>query len=370
MRRQIILVSNMLVGILAFFTILYVAKDILMPIFTAALLSFALYPLSLRLQKKGIPPVFAILLSLLSVFMIVAGLLTMITVQITSFAQDIPGLIAKFNDLRVFVQDYIESTLKIKSEKQLTLLLDSVSQLFSTGADIIGTTISTTSNVLFYVFLLPTYIFFLLYYHELFKQFLLDLIPEEQRQLGGNIISNIRNVVQNYVGGLAIVILIVASLNSIGFSLWGINYAVFFGFLISLLAIIPYFGILAGALLAFIYTFLTTDSLWYPLGVVVVTSVVQFLEGNIITPSVMGNQTQVNPFVLMVMLLFGGFLWGPVGMILSVPFTAIAKMVCDHIEPLKPFGRVLGTGKEVHYNTTPTLDAPTAEQQEVNKKKE
>jgi predicted PurR-regulated permease PerM len=344
--RYLTQTTYILVGILAFFTILYIVGGILIPLVFSALLSFAVYPIVARLERWHIPRVIAILVTLLLIIGLLSAMLFLIGIQISSFTQDIPNITQKFNNVLIFVQDYLASKVKIKADKQLNLLLDSVSQLFSTGADIISTTISTTSSILFYLVLMPIYMFFMLYYNELFRNFIIDLAPEHQKELSASIVGNIKNVVQNYVGGMVMVIAIVATLNTLGFWLIDIQYAIFFGFLISLLAIIPYFGILIGSAIAILYTFLTTDSLWYPAGVLLITACVQFLEGNFITPFVMGSQIQVNPLVLMVMLLFGNFLWGPAGMILSVPMVAITKMVCDNIDSLKPFGRVLGTGKE------------------------
>ena len=361
--RYLTQTTYILVGILAFFTILYIVGGILIPLVFSALLSFAVYPIVARLERWHIPRVIAILVTLLLIIGLLSAMLFFIGIQLSSFVQDIPNITQKFNNVLIFVQDYLASKVKIKADKQLNLLLDSVSQLFSTGADIISTTISTTSSILFYLVLMPIYMFFMLYYNELFRNFIIDLAPEHQKELSASIVGNIKNVVQNYVGGMVMVIAIVAMLNSLGFWLIDIQYAIFFGFLISLLAIIPYFGILTGSAIAVLYTFLTTDSLWYPAGVLLITACVQFLEGNFITPFVMGSQIQVNPLVLMVMLLFGNFLWGPAGMILSVPMVAITKMVCDNIDSLKPFGRVLGTGKEPETALTiiPTEPEPEPE---------
>lgn len=354
--RYVAKTTNILVGILAFFTILSIGGTILIPLVFSALFSFALYPIVSRLQRWGVPAALAIIITLLFVVIILGIVLFLIGAQITNFVQDIPNITQKFNNVLIFAQEYLASKFKLKADKQLSLLLDSVSQLFSAGANIIGTTISTTSSILFYLLLMPLYVFFMMYYSDIFRNFIIDLAPNHQKKLSATIMSNIKNVVQNYVGGMLMVIIIVALLNSLGFWLFGIQYAIFFGLLISLLAIIPYFGILMGAAVALVYTFLTTDSLWYPAGIVIVTSCVQFLEGNFITPFVMGSQIQVNPLVLMVMLLFGNFLWGPAGMILSVPLVAITKMVCDNIESLKPFGRLLGTNKEPHTPPTPDVD--------------
>lgn len=338
-------VTNIMVGILVFFVLIYIARSILIPIVTAAVLSFAIYPIIRRFQSWRMPLLVATVLTLLIVVCFVGLCLFLIGAQLSAFAQDIPNLSQKFNNVLIFIQDYIEDKWRIKSEKQLSLLTDSLSQIFSTSADVLATTISTTSNILFYLGMVPIYMIFMIYYHELFGNFIIDLADTPQKkQLWAGIIGKVQPVIQRYIGGLAIVIIIVGLLNTIGFSLLGIPYAIFFGSLISLLAIIPYFGILAASLLAVVYTFLTTDSIWYPVGVIGITGFVQFLEGNFITPSIMGAQIQLNPLMLMIGLLLGSFLWGPMGMILTVPIMAITKMICDNIDGLRPFGRVLGTG--------------------------
>ncbi|MBK8471318.1 MAG: AI-2E family transporter [Sphingobacteriales bacterium] len=131
--RYITKTANILVSILAFFTILYLAGNILIPLVASALLSFALYPMVARLRRWRVPHALAILLALMVVMLVVCGVLFLIGAQITSFVQDIPDIVQKFNNILIFAQDFIEDKLNIKADKQLTLLLDSVSQLFSTA---------------------------------------------------------------------------------------------------------------------------------------------------------------------------------------------------------------------------------------------
>jgi predicted PurR-regulated permease PerM len=91
---------------------------------------------------------------------------------------------------------------------------------------------------------------------------------------------------------------------------------------------------------------LTKDSIWYAVGVAGAFTVVQFLEGNFITPNIVGSKVSVNPLAAIIALILGGMLWGPAGMILSIPFTAILKVILDNIEPLEPFGFLLGEPPE------------------------
>ena len=157
-----------------------------------------------------------------------------------------------------------------------------------------------------------------------------------------HIFSRGENVVRGYIVGLFMVIVIVGALNTIGLAIIGIEYALFFGVLAALLTIIPYLGIFIGSLLPIVYALLTKDSLWYPLGVAAVFWCVQFIEGNFITPNVVGNKVSLNPFAAIIALFVGGAVWGPAGMILFIPYLALLKVVFDVIEPLEPYGFLLG----------------------------
>ena len=133
-----------------------------------------------------------------------------------------------------------------------------------------------------------------------------------------------------------------ATLNTVGLLLLGIKHAFFFGGLAALLTIIPYVGILIGSTLPILFALATTDSLWYPLGVLMVFVFVQFLEGNFITPNIIGNQVSINPFAAILGLFIGGMLLGVIGVIFALPILAILKVICDEIDSLKPIGYVLG----------------------------
>ena len=152
----------------------------------------------------------------------------------------------------------------------------------------------------------------------------------------------VEKVVRSYVLGLFMVIIVIAILNTVGLMFLGIQHAVFFGVLAAVLTIIPYIGIFIGSLLPIVFAFATKDSLWYPLGVALIFWGVQFLEGNLITPNIIGGRVSINPFAAILVLFFGGILWGPIGMILSIPVLAIMKVIFDAIEPLKPYGFLIG----------------------------
>ena len=128
--------------------------------------------------------------------------------------------------------------------------------------------------------------------------------------------------------------------------LLGIQHAVFFGSLAAVLTIIPYIGILFGSLLPILFALVTKDSLWYPVGVALLFWGVQFLEGNFITPNIIGGKVSINPFAAIIALFLGGMIWGALGMILSLPVLAIVKVVCDIVPSLQPIGFLLDNPPE------------------------
>ena len=171
-----------------------------------------------------------------------------------------------------------------------------------------------------------------------------------------HVLSKIQQSVQNYITGLGLVILIVAVLNITGLLILGIDYAFFFGALGALLTIIPYVGIFIGALLPILMSLVTKDSAWYAVGVAGIFFFVQILEGNFITPNVVGSKVSINPLVAIVGLILGGMLWGAPGMILAIPFMAVIKVIFDSVEGLQPYGFVLGDSDEVKAENKDLVD--------------
>ncbi len=117
----------------------------------------------------------------------------------------------------------------------------------------------------------------------------------------------------------------------------GIKHAIFFGILSGLLTIIPYIGIFIGAALPMVMALLTKDSLWYPAGVVIIFSFVQFLEGNFITPRITGSKVSINALAAIIALLIGGKILGLAGMIFAVPALGIIRIMLSYSTHLKSF---------------------------------
>lgn len=213
---------------------------------------------------------------------------------------------------------------------------------FFPGA-LIGTANYITMFVLFFFGL-----FFFLYYRLFFLSFIYKLFDQKNHDQVKKTLEKINEAVKSYIVGLFIVITIVALLNSIGLLFLGISHAIFFGVMAAILTIIPYIGIMIGAVIAALYALITYDSLWYPIGVMIVLSIVQFLEGNVITPNIIGQKENINPFIAILGLFIGEILLGLVGVILAIPLLGILKIICDDFPHLKPLSYVMGYPQKNH----------------------
>jgi predicted PurR-regulated permease PerM len=145
---------------------------------------------------------------------------------------------------------------------------------------------------------------------------------------------------------MGIVYLIVGTLNSLGLLALGVPHAILFGFTASILTFVPYIGIIVGSLLPITMAWITYDSIWYPIGIVGIFTVVQYLEANIIFPLAVSSRLNVNTLVMLLSIFIGGLLWGVVGMILFVPFVGIAKLIADHNPKWGTVSMILGMSNE------------------------
>ena len=191
----------------------------------------------------------------------------------------------------------------------------------------------------------------MLLYRQNFKSFLLRLDRDRDKELI-TMATEVKDMVHNYIAGLSIVISIIAVLNTIGLVSIGLKYAVFMGVVSAILTIIPYIGIFIGGLLPFVVALLTKDSLIYPALVIAIMGFVQFLEGNFITPKIIGSKVNVNPLAAIIALVIGAQIWGIVGMMLAIPMTGILKILFSHYDRLKPYAFLLQSESEETDNSS------------------
>ena len=312
--------------------------DILVPLAFAAFLAILLNPLSNRFEKLGVPKIFSILLAILIAALAVAGVLYFLSTQIAQFSESLPMLKEKFGLITNDLKQWVASTFNMPISKQDKMIKDAV----DTMPAMLGKTLGGLLGVLAIVFLLPVYIFLMLYYKTLILNFLYEVFAEENSKQVGEVLKETKTAIQSYIVGLLIEMIIVAAMNSTALILLGVKYGLLIGVIGAILNLIPYLGGIVAIALPVIMATVTKDGYTTQLAVIGAYAVIQFIDNNILVPRIVSSKVQINALISIIIVLLGNALWGVAGMFLSIPFVAVLKIIFDHIDTLKPWGKLLG----------------------------
>lgn len=330
--------------ILVFFLI--VGKSLLVPLFMGGFFAILFTPLGNLMEKYKIPRTLSCVLSLLIMVAFVAGLLGFIIGNVVSFTKDFSNTSDRLITVAKEIDEWTSSTFGIQenlSEKvQSDALMQYVNEHSSSITSFALNAIGSMSGLI----LIPIFMFFFLLYREHLTKMMVMIYRNHDPALVKMRITNLRKVIQGYIVGVGKVMLILAILNITAYTIIGVKHAVFFGILGAILNIIPYIGPLIGVTLPMTYSFLTMDGLIYPVLIFGAYQVIQLVEGNFLTPKIVGGNVNLNAFITFLGLLVGGSIWGIAGMILVIPTLAILREIFSLSEETKPFALLLGEEKD------------------------
>jgi len=196
------------------------------------------------------------------------------------------------------------------------------------------------------LFLVILYLVFLLVGNESFPQKLGRAFAENQALRVGAVMHNIEHQVRKYLVMKTVVNLINASLVTILLALCGVDFPLFWGFLTFLAHFIPQVGAVLSVGLPTIFMLIQFESTGWALLVSALNLALQFLIGNVVEPRMMGTSLDLSPLLVLLSLIFWGWLWGAWGMVLAVPITSMIKIVCENLEPLRPVAVLMSGGHE------------------------
>jgi predicted PurR-regulated permease PerM len=317
---------------------LYFGKIFLMPLCFGAVLATLFLPLSNWLQHRKIPKFIAVIICLLTIILVVGGLLSLFGWKISGLIKDVELLKQRAIDSGIKLQMYIFNHFGVSAEQQLQILKKEQPSYANLMQLMAGSVSGFFGNlVLVYI-----YFIFLLYYRSHIKQFLLKLPTEKNKPEMEKIIQTTTKVSQQYLLGLFKMIVCLWIMYGIGFSILGVEDAIFFAILCGFLEIVPYVGNIVGTVLTVFVAALHGAELSMLGGIVVVYGIVQTIQGWLLEPIILGPQVKINPLFTIFALVIGQLLWGVSGIVLAIPLTAILKIIFDHIEPLKPYGFLVG----------------------------
>ncbi|RKN80420.1 AI-2E family transporter [Paenibacillus ginsengarvi] len=306
-------------------------KAVLAPFLIALIISYVLNPIVRMLNVRKVPRTAAVLLIyavfITSFVVIVMNLTPIFVKQIGELNEHMPELTMRAQGLFDGLNDNRMLPLSVRSGINDALLKaeNGLSKFISNFVDGIGSTI----NMLMIAFIVPFLAFYILKDYQLIEKTVLATVPRAHRHSAIKLVIDIDTALGNYIRGQFIVCVLVGLLAYIGYWLIGMPYALLLASIVAIFNIIPYLGPFFGAAPAIVMA--STVSFKMVLFVVFVNLLVQILEGNVISPQVVGRTLHLHPLLIIFALLVGGELAGIIGLILAVPLFAVGKVIVQHI---------------------------------------
>jgi len=331
-RTSMILFMLVLIGF-----ILFIGADIIVPFAFAVLLSILLIPITSILERRGLGRINSITISILLAVIFIGGIIYFLSSQVLSFMDDVPEMRKRISQLILMLQKQLQAKFGISVREQTTY----INSATASGPGIVGNTMLSLKDTLFVLTLLPIYSFLILYYRSMIKKFLLDVFKHHNKDRVEEVLAESRGVIQNYMLGLLIEMVIVAIINFIGFQIVGIDYAIFLAVFAAVLNLIPYIGMLIASIFCALVTLSTAANPFDAIWALVVLWVVQFIDNNFLMPKIVGSKVKINALITILAVLIGGALCGVPGTFLSIPGIAILKVIFERVDELKPWGMLL-----------------------------
>ncbi|MBU9674839.1 AI-2E family transporter [Planococcus sp. CP5-4] len=320
-------------------------KTVVLPVVLALIFYYLLRPVLRLLERFKIPRIWGILI----IFLGGIGLLTLLSVLVFPFLRgEFQNLVEEFPDyfmrlmnntdqfLRnsIFGNYYRDSNFNI--EALMTTLPSGIADtLQSTVTGIITRVtswISTITGVILSIVIVPFILFYLLKDGDKLPGYFLKLLPPRFRDDTREVLKDADKQLGAYIQGQLIVAFCIGVMVYIGFLIIGMDYALLLGALAMVTSIVPYIGPAIAITPAAIIALVTSPFMLVKLAIV--WTVVQLVEGNLISPQVMGKTMYIHPVTIIFVLLTAGSLFGVVGVILGIPMYALLRVIVSHLYKL------------------------------------
>jgi len=321
----LVLVRPMLWSVYGFF------KAVLAPFLIAMIISYVLNPVVNLLHDRKVPRTAAVLL--IYVVFIACCVVTLMNVipmfmsQVDELNEHIPELTMRAQSLADHFNNHMVMPDSVRDG--INRAVAGFEKQFAKAVADFLNNLDAVLNVLFLAMIVPFLAFYMMKDMDLFEKAALEYVPRARRKQAIRLMKEIDEALGSYIRGQFIVSFCIGILAYLGYLIIGLPYPLLMAGFVALFDIIPYLGPFFGALPALIVA--STISWKMVLFVIIVNSVCQTLESNVISPQVVGRTMHMHPLTIIFVLLVGGELAGVVGLILAVPVYAALKVIAQHV---------------------------------------
>ncbi|MCX7835647.1 MAG: AI-2E family transporter [bacterium] len=279
--------------------------------------------------KRWIAVVVVFIASFGTLVLLISLFIPALIKQITFFAKLVP---VYYDRLSRFIVERVIPTIQnfpyineIELDQLKENALQWIKQILSTtaslGSDIVSK-IGNLINQLLNFILIPILTIYLLLDQETLFEKVIKIVPPEKRELTTTTVHNISSILSRWLRGQIFVAAFLGVSTSFGLWLIGVDYSLMIGILTAVLSFVPYVGLIISLAFAMLVGFTSGGDLWTLIRILIVYVAIQFIEGNFVTPKIMGRAVGLSDFVTIVVIAIGAQLFGFLGMIFAVPVTA------------------------------------------------
>ena len=334
-----------IVSLAAGVALLYYGRLFFITVIFALFLAFAMRPFVSLLERARVPRVLSILLLLFVLVGALVLLLINVTAQVNEFYGDFPRYQTRIRDLTSQLTDFI-NTLRERMGNILPEESRGVREV-KIAESPLGTTRALVAqlggvlHLVLYAAAVPFLTFFMLKDREKFGRVIDGILARNARTAGTDVTGAISKTMTSYALGLSFVALIMAGATTLSLMFLGVRYYYVLGPIAGLAIMLPYVGVILSTVPAVAVAYFQYDGR-KALLVLIVYTILQFMEGNVLTPFIVGGKVRLFPLTVMIAFILWGLLWGVPGAVLAVPLTSAIKVVCEHIKGWEGFARLLG----------------------------
>ncbi|MBZ5539078.1 MAG: AI-2E family transporter [Acidobacteriia bacterium] len=323
----------------------YYAAGVVITVLLSVLLAYFLDPAVEMLERLRLPRTLGALLMVLVLIAVLFGAGYAIWLRAADFADNWPRYSGVLRQAARAIDSRIERLEGGVSEISEAPAPPRAAPAVAQGPGIVHTLLLRGANSLYALFLEATFVPFLVFFMLAAKREVwhgtLQLFPLSRRTQVKETLEDLREVLRSYLAGMTVVTLVVVAVSSLFFWMMGLDYPLLAGIVSGIFNMVPYLG----AVLAWVPPMVIGLAKWHSVApfllIAGVLTTFHVLAINLLAPELVGRRVRLNAVAITVALLFWGWVWGAMGLVLAIPITATLRVICDHTESWKPIGRWL-----------------------------
>jgi predicted PurR-regulated permease PerM len=329
--------------------LLYFGQLVLKPVAMAGLLALLLTAPCRFFERQGFPRGYAAMIVLLFALVLFILVFYFLFTAVLSFRNDLPLIKQNIDNSLVQLEAMLGRWLKVPVARMHQIVQSSQSNLMPKTSYLVNQALTLASVFLFAGIMLLIMTFLMLLYRGLIVGFFRQLFSEEHAGVITTLFERIQYVIRNYIAGLLIEMVIVATAFFIALFLLGIRYALLLAVISAIIKILPYVGITLACVLTALIS-LTTNTPATVLWAVLSMLTIHMVDGNILNPVIIGSKIRINALAAIVAVITMAALWGLAGTFMALPLLAIVKVVFEEVPALRPWAQLMGDDTNIESN--------------------